>query len=151
MLAADQKKPCNAETLTTVSSAGFTILTDDRPDGARHRADDHCEPRDLIQNTQIRTAAAHAIRLQLARAEALRRNTTVRFHQTISPPPACCQLTAPPVEALPTRLAPASRRPTPPRRRSSRRRPVSAANAVITAIYGSEVTFNGLAGWSAPD
>jgi type IV fimbrial biogenesis protein FimT len=104
----------------------------------------------FIQNTQIRTAAEGIQSgLQLARAEALRRNTTVRF-QLVDTLAATCVLSATGTNwvvslADPTGacdIAPSDT--TAPQIVQKKDGAEGAANATIAATGGSSVTFNGI-------
>jgi len=104
----------------------------------------------FIQNTQIRTGAeGMQSGLQLARAEALRRNTTVRF-QLVTSLAAGCALSASGtnwVVSLADATGNCHQAPsdtTAPQIIQKKAGTEGAANAVIAATGGSSVTFNGL-------
>lgn len=103
-----------------------------------------------IQNTQIRTAAeGMQSGLQLARAEALRRNTTVRF-QLVSTLTSACALSATGtnwVVSLADPTAACQQAPsdvTAPQIIQKKAGTEGATNATITATGGTSVTFNGI-------
>jgi type IV fimbrial biogenesis protein FimT len=103
-----------------------------------------------IQNTQIRTAAeSMQSGLQMARAEALRRNTTVRF-QLVDSLAAGCALSANGTNWVVSLadVAPnchqAPSDTVAPQIVQKKSGAEGAPNAVITATGGSSVTFNGL-------
>jgi type IV fimbrial biogenesis protein FimT len=103
-----------------------------------------------LQNTQIRTAAeSMQSGLQLARAEALRRNTTVRFQLTTTLA-AGCALSATGTNWVVSQADPTGAcqvdpsDTTAPQIIQKKAGTEGATNAVITATGGSSVTFNGL-------
>lgn len=103
-----------------------------------------------IQNTQIRTAAeGMQSGLQLARAEALRRNTTVRF-QLVDTLTASCVLSATGTNWVVSLADPvgncddAPSDTAAPQIIQKKAGAEGAPNAVITATGGSSITFNGI-------
>lgn len=103
-----------------------------------------------LQNTQIRTAAeSMQAGLQMARAEALRRNTTVRF-QLVNSLAAGCALSATGTNWVVSQadvtgnchVAPSDT--TAPQIIQKKAGAEGSPNAVITATGGSSVTFNGI-------
>ena len=103
-----------------------------------------------VQNTQIRTAAeSMQSGLQLARAEALRRNTTVRF-QLVSTLTSACALSVTGTSWVVSRADPtgaceqAPTEATTPWIVQKKDGAEGAPNAVITATGGSSVIFNGI-------
>jgi type IV fimbrial biogenesis protein FimT len=103
-----------------------------------------------LQNSQVRTAAEGVISgLNLARSEALRRNTTVRFQFTTTLTASCALSTTGKnwvvSQADPTGLCNvAPSETTAPQIIQAKSSVEGTTNAVITATGGSQFSFNGL-------
>ena len=103
-----------------------------------------------LQNAQVRTAAEGVMSgLNLARSEALRRNTTVRFQFTTTLNSSCALSTTGKnwvvSQADPTGLCDVSpSETTAPQIIQSKSSVEGTTNAIITATGGSQVSFNGL-------